>query len=96
MTQAQRYEGTWEEVNAQLAAHAAELRHFKRLSLVIEPEDAEEESEPQKVIPNEKALTALRAIARNQEGKRRTDGSQTERIIREGREGIMYDNDLAE
>jgi len=37
--------------------------------------------------PNEKALAALRQIARMQEGMRHTDGSQTDRFIREGREG---------
>jgi hypothetical protein len=40
--------------------------------------------------PNEKALAALRQIARMQEGMRHTDGSQTERLIREGRAGGMY------
>ena len=44
------------------------------------------------VRPNEKALAALRKIARMQEGIRDTDGSQTDRIIREGRAGGMYDD----
>lgn len=46
--------------------------------------------------PNEKALAALREIARRQEGRRHTDGSQTERILREGRAGAMYDTDPTE
>lgn len=46
--------------------------------------------EPQAVTPNEKASAALRRIATLQEGARRTDSSQTDRIIREGREGGMY------
>ena len=49
-----------------------------------------------KVAPNEKALAALREIARLQEGRRHTDGSQTERIIREGRAGAMYGSDSVE
>ena len=43
--------------------------------------------------PNEKALAALRQIAQMQEGMRHTDGSQTERLIREGRAGGMYSDD---
>ncbi len=96
MAQAQKYEGTWEEVNAQLAAHAAELRNYKRFRLVIEPADDEVENVQQIVTPNRKALAALQEINRRQEGKRHTDGSQTERIIREGREGKMYGHDPAE
>jgi hypothetical protein len=54
------------------------------------------DDEAPKVVPNEKALAALREIARRQEGRRHTDGSQTERIIREGRAGAMYGSDPAE
>ena len=43
--------------------------------------------------PNEKALAALRQIAQMQEGMRHTDGSQTDRLIREGRAGGMYRDD---
>lgn len=43
--------------------------------------------------PNVKALAALRKIAAMQAGMRQTDGSQTERIIREGRAGGMYRDD---
>lgn len=39
MAQSQKYEGTWDEVNAQLAAHAEELRNHPWLRLVIEPAD---------------------------------------------------------
>ena len=49
-----------------------------------------------KPIPNEKALNALREIAKRQEGRRHTDGSQTERIMREGRSGAMYGSDSVE
>ena len=87
MAQAQHYEGTWEEVNAQLAAHAAEPRNYKRLRLVIEPEEDESERTKYTATPNVKALAALQEIARRQEGKRHTDGSQTDRMIRHGRVG---------
>lgn len=40
--------------------------------------------------PNENALAAFRLIAKMQEGMRHTDGSQTDRLIREGRSGGMY------
>jgi len=43
-----------------------------------------------KIIPNEKALAALRDIAEMKKGMQESDGSQTERIIREGRDGAMY------
>jgi hypothetical protein len=39
---------------------------------------------------NEQGLAALAEIASRQEGRRHTDGSQTEQIIREGRAGAMY------
>lgn len=51
--------------------------------------------EPQPVMPNEKALTALRRIAALQEGMRYTDGSQTNKIVREGRDGGMYSDGCA-
>jgi hypothetical protein len=40
--------------------------------------------------PNEKALAALREIARRQEGRRHTDGALTDQMLREGRNGAMY------
>jgi hypothetical protein len=46
--------------------------------------------------PNERALTVLNEIARRQEGRRHTDGSQTEQIIRAGRSGPMYGHDATE
>ncbi len=54
------------------------------------------EQEASQVAPNEKALTALREVAKRQEGRRHTDGSQTERILREGRAGAMYGSDPTE
>ncbi len=52
--------------------------------------------EPQPVTPNEKALAALRRVAALQEGMRCTDGSHTNEIIHEGRDGGMYSDECAE
>ena len=43
--------------------------------------------------PNYGMLASLDEIARRQEGRRHTDGSQTDAIIREGRSGAMYGYD---
>lgn len=48
--------------------------------------------EAQQLTPNQKARLALQKISMRQEGRRTTDGSQTEQIIREGRAGGMYDD----
>ena len=82
MTQPQVLEGTWEEI---LTRNAAQLAG-RKIRVYIEPEEADSPAFP----PNEKALAALRQIARMQLGMRDTDGSQTERIIQEGRDGGMY------
>jgi hypothetical protein len=46
--------------------------------------------------PNEKALAALAEIARQQQGLPYTDGSDTQRLLREARAGAMYDVESAE
>jgi hypothetical protein len=51
---------------------------------------------PAPIPANEKAAAALRRIAQMQQGMRYTDGSQTDRFIREGRAGAMYSDDSAE
>jgi hypothetical protein len=52
--------------------------------------------EPAAFAPNEKAIAALCQITQMQKGMRHTDGSQTERLIREGRDGAMYGDDVTE
>ncbi len=54
-----------------------------------------EESRPS-VKPNERLLAVLRDIAELTKDMPETDGSRTDRIIREGREGAMYGCDSAE
>jgi hypothetical protein len=46
--------------------------------------------------PNHAMLAALDEIANRQLGRRYTDGSQTDAIIREGRGGGMYGDDLSQ
>jgi len=40
--------------------------------------------------PNRKALAALQEIDRRQAGRRHTDGSHTDQLLRDGRSGAMY------
>jgi hypothetical protein len=81
------FEGTWEE----LAAHAEELRHFKKLRLSAVPDEQTPEATP--IPPNERGLAILRQIAQHQQGRVSSSGEQTNRFIREGREGAMYADD---
>jgi hypothetical protein len=87
MTQPQVLEGTWEEI---LTRNGAQLAG-RKVKVYIEAED-----EKPAFPPNEKALAVLRQIAEMQEGMRETDGSQTDRFIREGRDGGMYCDDTTE
>lgn len=80
-------EGTWEEI---LSRNGTLLRG-KRVKVYIE---SEEEEESRVFLQNEKALSALEEVAKRQQGRRHTDGSQTERIIREGRAGGMYERTI--
>ena len=49
--------------------------------------------EPPVLTQNERGLAVLRKIAALQEGAGYTDGSQTDRIIRDARGGGMYSDD---
>ena len=74
----------------------AEAQHLGTQPAEIVEKLVEEHVPAQTVSPNEKALRALDEIARRQIGQRPTDGSQTERIIREGRAGAMYGEHTSE
>jgi hypothetical protein len=89
MAQPQILEGIWEEI---LTHNAAQLAG-RMVKIYF---DAEDERDAPTFPPNEKALAALRQIAKMKEGMRETDGSQTDRIIREGRAGGMYSDDATE
>lgn len=73
------YEGTWEEV----AAHAEDFagKHV-RLTVV--------EEAPPKPEPNHALLELLHQTEELQRGMRFTDGSDTQRLLREARSGAMY------
>lgn len=75
----QVYEGTWEEV----AAHAEDFagKHV-RLTVVDET--------PPTPKPNYALLELLRKTEELQRGMRLTDGSDTQRLLREARSGAMY------
>jgi hypothetical protein len=57
--------------------------------------DRDAEVTPQ-ATPNEGMLAALRAIAERQKGRRYTDASATDRMLREGRAGAMWEQDPLE
>ncbi len=83
-------EGTWEEI----AAHAEELAG-KRLKVIVEmdmPAAAEQPNigPPNVGPPNEKMLGILREIAERQKGKPYTSGEDTQKLIRQARNGGMY------
>ena len=72
-------EGTWEE----LATHANEfVGKYLRLTVV--------EDLPPPPLPNYAALEVLRQTKEMQQGMRFTDGSDTQRLLREARAGGMY------
>ena len=89
MAQPHIFEGMWEEIIMRNAAQLA----GRKVRVYIEIED---EKGTSAFPPNEKALVALRQIAKMQEGMRETDGLQTDRILRDGRAGGMYGDDTAE
>ena len=67
----------------------AEELHLKpgdkvHIQLAHDVEDASQ------VRPNEGMLAALREIAERQEGRRHTDASDTDRMLREARAGAMW------
>lgn len=76
-------EGTWEEIQqygARLAGH--------RLRVTVLDEETNINEEPKE--PNRKMSEALCKIADEQENMRFTDGSKTQEILREGRDGGMF------
>ncbi len=75
-------EGTWEEI----ASHADEFTG-KRLRVTVI------EEAPQ---PNYAMLEAMRIAAELQAGMRFTDGSDTQKMLREARAGGMYGYDPSE
>ncbi len=58
------------------------------MKVYIEPDEAELVSPA--FPPNEQALAMLRDLIKLQEGMKETDGSQTDRLLREARAGGLY------
>ncbi len=82
MAQAQTYAGTPEQLAKRLNRLPATQKY--KMTLTAEETTA--------VAANEEALAMLRDLARMKEGMQETDGTDTDRLLREGRAGAMYDH----
>ena len=91
------FRGTWGEIlshsNEISETSKVELRIFEITSI---EEDSVSKTSKAAVSPNEGMLAALREIAERQQGRRHTDGSETERLLREGRAGAMWGHETSE
>lgn len=84
MIQPQILEGRWEEIISRNGAQLA----GRKVRVYIEPDEPDVEYV---TFPaNEQALEMIRDLVKLQEGMQETDGSQTERLLREARDGGMY------
>ncbi len=81
-------EGTWEE----LQKHSSLLRgHRLRVSILDKEESEARTSENlDKREPNEQMRAAMIKAEAARKNMRTTDGSQTQKILREGRDGGMF------
>jgi len=84
MAQPQILEGRWEEI---LLRNSTQLAG-RMVKVYIEPDELD--TEALTFPPNEQALAMIRDLVKLQEGMKETDGSQTERLLREARSGGMY------
>jgi hypothetical protein len=80
MVQAQVFEGTPE----QLVKHLNRLPNTYKYIMTVTPDEANT------IAPNEQALSMLRDIARMKENMKETDGTETDRLLREARAGAMF------
>ena len=82
----------------QLAAWLGQFPNEKRYRVLVEeePEADEEDSSSLQTTPNAGMLAALREIAERQKGQRYTDGSETDRLLREAHAGAMWDCEASE
>ena len=84
MAQSQVLEGRWEEI---LLRNSAQLAG-RMVKVYVEPDELATEAPT--FPPNEQALAMIRNLVKLQEGMKETDGSQTERLLREARSGGMH------
>src|SRR5947207_11376388 len=87
VVEAEVIEGTGAELAEQLRLPERADRRFRVVSM---QEKATEAVPLPDVAPNAKALAALSQIAENQIDRPYSDGSDTQRLIREARAGAMY------
>ena len=90
MAQQQIFEGT----GAEIANLVGKLSRWKRYRLV-EIEESQNVPAP-KPTENFAMIAALQEIAERQKGRRDTDGSQTDQILRDGRAGAIWGHELVE
>jgi hypothetical protein len=82
-------EGTWEE----LQQHSSLLRGHRLRVSILDAEESEAREENENSIkrePNERMRAAMRKAKAAQNNMQPTDGSQTQAILREGRDGGMF------
>lgn len=75
-------EGTWEEIQQ----HSSRLAGHRLRITVLD----EENSNENKVEPSHKMLDVMKKIKAKQEKMRFTDGSKTQEMLREARDGGMF------
>lgn len=78
------FEGTWDEI----LKHATEF-NGRRLRVTVL-------SNEQKPQPNRKMMEIMEKVKEKQKDMRFTDGSQTQKILREARSGAMFDGEMDE
>lgn len=77
-------EGTWEE----LQQHSSLLRGHRLRVSILDEESADDDAIKRE--PNERMRTALSKAQAARKAMRLTDNSQTQKILREGRDGGMF------
>ncbi len=80
-------EGTWEEIQQ----HSSLFRgHRLRVSILDEESETSASENSIKREPNNQMLAVIRKAKAARKNMRLTDGSQTQKILREGRDGGMF------
>lgn len=75
-------EGTWEEIQQ----HSSRLAGHRLRVTVLDQENGDGNG----IEPNRKMLDVMKKIKAKQENMRFTDGSKTQEMLREGRDGGMF------
>ena len=83
-------EGQWEDL---VSRNGARLKG-RRVRITVDPDHTE--AGDGAFPPNRQALAMLRDLAALQQGMRESDGSQTDRLLREARAGGLYGHEPTE